>query len=195
MVSVFAEIRQLTKTIHFFVRYESCQYNEFMIISVNRRKLSEAEISLLIRDLPLFPNLAYVSRSRWRHMKNPYCLLASDQFAGVCGIYRFDGWIKIGPLVLLQKYHGQGLGRQLLKVIFDDHKNTSIFITSSNPAVHQIMSSFDFQELPGVFSIPFKVKMFLIRQITEHINISVAQEGIRKLFLQKGKRKYYVKYV
>ncbi len=127
-------------------------------------------------------------------MIDPYCLMVRGKFAGVCGIYSFDGWIKIGPFVLLQKYHGLGLGKHLLKVIFDNHKNTSIFITSSNPVVHQIMSSFDFQELPSVFFIPFKVKMFLILQLTEHINISVAQEGIRKLFLQKGKRKYYVKH-
>lgn len=166
-----------------------------MNISIKRRRLTETEMDQLIVDTTLFPHIAYVSKNRWRRMKIPYCLMVGGQFAGVCGIYSFDKWIKIGPLVLLQKYHGLGLGKHLFKVIFDDHKKTSIFITSSNPAVHQIMSSFDFQELPSFFSIPFKVKMFLIRQLTEHLNFSVAKEGIRKMFLPKGKRKYFLKLV
>ncbi|MBI5619479.1 GNAT family N-acetyltransferase [Candidatus Gottesmanbacteria bacterium] len=165
-----------------------------MNVSIKRRSLTESEITRLMQDIRLFPDLAYVSPARWRRLIDPYVLEVDRVFAGACGVYRFDHWIKLGPLVLLKKYHGKGLGKRLLKTIIDDYPAVSVFITSSHPAAQHTVESFGFQQVSSFFSLPKEVKRFLIRQLTEHMNISFLYEAIRKGFsLRKGKRKFYVK--
>lgn len=165
-----------------------------MSISIKRRSLTGPEVTCLMQDVRLFPDIAYVSLVRWRRLSDPYVLEVDRMFSGVCGVYSFDRWIKLGPLVLLKKYHGYKLGKHLLKTIIDDHPNISIFITSSHPAVQHTIESFGFQQVSSFFSLPKEVKRFLIRQITEHMNISFLYEAIRKrFFLRKEKRKFYVR--
>ena len=79
-----------------------------------------------MQDVRLFPDLVFVSRARWRRLIDPYVLEVDRVFAGVCGVYSFDRWIKLGPLVLLKKYHGCKLGKRLLKTIIDDHSTVSV---------------------------------------------------------------------
>ncbi len=166
-----------------------------MVISIVRRKLTELEITELVENVRIFPNLAYVSPNRWRHFADPYCLLVDGHFAGVCAIYNFKNWVKLGPLVLLQKFHGKGLGKNLLHKIIQDNINTSIFIVSSNPAVQYIVTSCDFQHISSYFSLPLSVQLFLIQQLVEHLNFSFIREGIRKkFFLRRGEIKFYVKF-
>jgi GNAT superfamily N-acetyltransferase len=146
-----------------------------------------------VRDILLFPNLAYVSPSRWQHFKKPYCLLIGDQLAGVCQVYEFNNWIKLGPLVLLAKHHGKGLGKILLGKIIDDHTRTNIFIASSNPAVIHIVESLGFQRISHYFLLPQEVKLFLFKQLIEHVNITFVREGIRKkFFLHRNKIKLFI---
>ncbi len=165
-----------------------------MSISIRRRSLTESEITRLVQDVRLFPDLAYVSPVRWRRLIDPYVLEVDRVFAGVCGVYNFNQWIKLGPLVVLEKYHGNGLGKLLLKTIIDDHSAVSVFITSTHPAVQHVMESFGFQHVSSFFSLPKEVKRLLIRQITEHMNILFLYEALRKgFFLQKGIRKFYVR--
>lgn len=165
-----------------------------MRFSIKRRPLTELEITRLMQNVRLFPDLAYVSRAHWHHLVDPYILEADRMFAGICGIYSFDNWIKLGPLVLLKKYHDRKLGKRLLRTIVDDHPNVSIFITSSHPTVQHAIETFGFQQKSSFFSLPKMVKFFLIRQITEHINASFLYEAMRKkFFFKKRKRKYYVR--
>ena len=147
-----------------------------------------------MQDVRLFPDLVFVSRARWRRLIDPYVLEVDRVFAGVCGVYSFDRWIKLGPFVLLKKYHGCKLGKLLLKTIVDDHPSIPIFITSSHPAVQHAVESFKFQQISSFFSLPREVQCFLIRQIMEHMNMSFLYEAIRKkFFLQGGERKFYVR--
>lgn len=165
-----------------------------MIISIIRRNLTESEIKSLINDIRLYPNLAYVSPARFRHLSKPYCVSVDGCFAGICGIYSFDTWIKLGPLVLLHRFHGLGVGRKLLDKIITDHKKTSIYIASSNPAVQHIITSHAFKQIPSYFQLPNKVKLFLLSQLVEHFNLNFLKEGLRKKFFQRrGETKFYVR--
>ncbi len=167
-----------------------------MKISIIRRKLTELEITQLMRDNQLFSHIAYVSKARWRRFTNPYIIEVDNKFAGVCAVYTFNNWVKLGPLELLKQYHGKKLGKQLLERIVDDNRQVSIFIASSNPAVQHIIETLEFQQIPNFISLPKKIQLFLLRQITEHLNISFFYEGIRKKFFLKRKDiKYYVKIV
>lgn len=148
-----------------------------------------------MEDTRLFPHVAYVSRARWRRFTNPYIIEVDSKFTGVCAVYTFDNWIKLGPLVLLQKYHGKGLGKKLLLNIINDYNKTSIFMASSNPAVQHIIKSYNFQLFSSFLSLPMEVQMFLFRQLVEHLNVSFVLEGIRKkFFLKRLEIKFYARF-
>ncbi len=165
-----------------------------MAISIVRRKLTESEIRGLINDIRLYPNLAYISPTRFHHLTRPYCVSVDGRFSGICGVYSFDTWIKLGPLVLLQRFHGKGIGRKLLDTIISDHKNMSIYIASSNSAVQHIITSHNFKQIPSYFQLPHEVKLFLLRQLIEHLNLNFLTEGLRKkCFQRRGEIKFYVK--
>ncbi len=167
-----------------------------MKVSITRRKLAELEISDLVKNIRLFPNLAYVSPSRWRHFTDPYCILVDGHFAGACAIYSFKNWVKLGPLVILQKHHDKGLGKKLLRNIINDYNKTSIFIASSNPAVQHIVTSYNFQLISSFLSLPRDVQLFLFRQLVEHLNVFFILEGIRKkIFLKRPGVKFFVKII
>lgn len=165
-----------------------------MNIHIKRRSLTDLEITELIQDYRLFPHAPYVSRARWRRFSDPYIIEVESKFVGICVVYKFGQWIKLGPLGILNKYQGKGLGKYLLRKIINDHKNTSIFIASSNPSVKHIIESFGFEIKPNFLSLPKELKFFLFKQIFEHLNFSFFIEGIRKkFFLLRKDVKYYIK--
>lgn len=165
-----------------------------MNISIKRRRLTESEITQLMQDNRLFSHVAYVSRARWRRFSDLYIIEVDQNFAGVCAVYTFGHWVKLGPVELLKRYHGKGLGKRLLKNIIDDNKHVSLFIASSNPTVQHIIETLGFQKIPNFISLPKKIKLFLLRQTIEHLNIPFFYEGIRKgFFLLRKDTKYYIK--
>ncbi len=167
-----------------------------MSISITRRNLTVPEINELVSDIRLYPDLTYVSSSRFRHLTEPYCVSIDGFFAGICGIYSFDTWIKLGPLVLLHRFHGLGVGRKLLDKIITDYKNTPIYIASSNPVVQHIITSHDFKQIPSYFNLPNEVKLFLVKQLVEHLNWNFLKESTRKKFIQRrGDIKFYVRLI
>lgn len=165
-----------------------------MDVTIIQRKLSESEITLLIQDGKQFPHVAYVGKARWQKFSKPYIVEVKRKFAGVCATYHFDNWIKLGPLEVLHKHHGRGFGKLLLKRIIEDNKYLHIFIASSNPSVKHIIESFKFQTVGNFLSLPKIVKLFLFRQIFEHLNFNFFYEGIRKkFFFYRKDLKYYIK--
>lgn len=165
-------------------------------INIVRRPLSDSEIELLIKDITYYPDLIYVKQSRLKTYKNAYVVEEDEQFVGICGIYEINDWIKLGPLVLLKKYHGKGYGKILLSRIVSDHSNKNIFITSSNIVVQKIISRLNFKEVSGYFKLPTKIQVFLIGNFYEHLHWKLITEFLRKLFLMKRNvRKYYIKIV
>lgn len=165
-----------------------------MAVSITQRKLTESEISSLMQDGKLFPHVAYVNRSRWQSFSCPYIVEVDGIFAGICAIYYFDKWVKLGPLEVLKLYHGKGIGRVLLQKIVDNNKALNIFIASSNPSVKHIIESLDFQTIPNFLSLPKKIKIFLLKKIFEHLSFNFFYEGFRKnFFLLRRDIKYYIK--
>jgi len=165
-----------------------------MTISIIRRKLAESEINKLVVNVRLFPNLAYVSPKHWLYFTDPYCLLINGRFAGVCVIHTLKNWVKLGPLVILQNYHGKGLGKTLLQKVIKDQSSRSLFIASSNPVVQHIITSSNFQQILSFFSLPKEIQLFLVKQLIEYISIPYIFEIIRKKFsLRRGEVKFYIK--
>lgn len=163
---------------------------------IERRKLTNEEVDLLIYDTISFQSLIYVPKKRWLNYKNPHVIREGNNFAGVCTVYELKDWIKIGPIVVLKKYQGKGYGKKLLNEIVKDHKHKNVFITSSNPKIKKILDKLDFIYINNYFSLPFKIKLFLIKQLHEHLNFNTIIEFIRKRSkFKREKRYFFVKYL
>lgn len=161
---------------------------------IANRNLSDGEIKKLIRDVAFFPDLIYVSHEIWS--KQPVYVIESDgQMLGVVIVYVFGNWIKIGPLVILKKFHGKGYGKLLLRMVFEKYKNKNAFMSSTNPAVGKITLKHGFHTEKNFLSLPNIVKLFLLRQLVDYLRIKNASEAIRKNFFgRRNKRKYFIKY-
>lgn len=162
-------------------------------MNIVRRKLEDQEIKSLIADIKSFPNLTYVSKFRWRSFDSPYVLEINNSFAGICVIYKLTNWVKIGPLVILKKYHGKGYGRILIKKVIDDNSDKKLYIGSSCPIVGKIAIGFGFKKVT-LLSLPKEIKLFLIKQLFEYLSFNLITEAIRKrLILKRGKYSFFVK--
>lgn len=161
---------------------------------ISNRNLSDKEISTLIKDIALFPDLIYVSYDIWR--KQPVYVIESDgRMLGVVIVYVFGDWIKIGPLAILKKFHGKGYGKLLLKMVFEKYGNKNAFMSSTNPAVEKIALKYGFRREKNFMSLPGNVKLFLLRQLIHYLRIENATEAVRKnFFSRRNKRKYFMKY-
>lgn len=154
-------------------------------VNIMRRKLREEEIELLSQDIKTFPDLVYIGKDRWRKYQFPYVLEDNGIFKGVCAIYEFNEWIKVGPFVILKVAHGKGYGKRLFDKILNDYSTKEIFLASSNPAVRSILSKNGFNQTKDFCKLPNKMKLFLIEQIFIHLSFGMAKEFIRKLIVLK----------
>lgn len=178
------------------MRSKHLLYNHTMTISIVQRKLTSLEIKKLIKETKSFPDLIYVSSSHWHKFKKPYCLLVDNNFAGVCAIYDRRDFVKIGPLVILNKFSGKGLGKKMLQHVIQENKNKSLLITSSNQFVGKIVLALGFEKIPNAFLLTTNMRLFLVGQLFEYLNLQTIKEWLRKRKLsQRGKREFYLKFI
>lgn len=169
-------------------------YTNYMLTTL-KRSLSKKEASLLTKDIEDFPDLMYVSEARFLHLPSTYVAEVDDQFAGVCGVYEFGSWIKLGPLVALQKFHGMGIGRALIEAVLKDFPGRNIHISSSNEKVQKIVTSLGFLELKSFFILPNIVKKYLLGQLVAMLSLKLIVEDIRKTIkYSRASLRWYVRY-
>ncbi|MBP6994427.1 GNAT family N-acetyltransferase [Candidatus Woesebacteria bacterium] len=165
------------------------------MIRIIKKPLTRGEAFLLIKDNQRYPDLIYVSEKRFRDLPCSYIAEIDGQFAGLCGVYEFASWIKIGPLVALQKYHGKGLGRTLIETVLKDFPVRNIHISSSNEKVQTVVVSLGFSERKSFFMLPGVVQRFLLGQLMAMLSLKLIAEGIRKSIKYKRRPlKWYVRY-
>jgi hypothetical protein len=80
------------------------------MIKVIKRALKEQEINILMSDIRYYPSLIYVKKSRLAKYKAPYVIEDEGEFVGMCAVYEFANWIKLGPLVFLKQSHDLTVG-------------------------------------------------------------------------------------
>lgn len=159
-----------------------------------RRKLREDEMQKLVDNTKSFPDLNYIDSTLWRKFEKPYVLKVDNDFIGACQVYELKDWIKIGPFVLLQKYHGKGYGKTLLNQILIDYVDKNVFIASSNTALKHLLKKSNFRQISSYFNLPINIKLFLIKQIVELLHINMITEFIRKrLIFKRDKLNFYIK--
>ena len=165
------------------------------MITIQKRPLTQGEAFLLINDIQEYPDLLYVSEHRFLSLPVAYVAEVDGQFAGVCGVYEFGTWIKLGPLVALKTFHGMGIGRKLIERILIDFPDRNAHISSSNIKVQKVVLSLGFTERESFFSLPNVVKKFLFGQLMDMISIKLIVDSTRKFFQYKrGPMRWYVRY-
>lgn len=164
------------------------------MIVFKTRFLTNAEIGILNKEVLNFSHLIYVAPWIWK--KQPVETAEVDgRLAGVLVVYRFDNWIKLGPMAILKKYQGRGLGKCLLRKALSKSKERNIFINSTNPLVEKIALSHGFKEINGFLLLPNKIRIFLVKQAFDYITLKNFLEIMRKMLgMPRGKRKYFIKY-
>lgn len=165
-------------------------------ITVVKRKITDKEAELLVHDIKFFPDLFYYSEAILLSLPVTCVVEVDGQFAGMCGLYEFITWIKIGPLVVLNRYQGLGLGRILLEHVVHAYSRKNLYTLSSNPRVQHVVQSLGFiKQNWGLIGIPWEVQRFLFKELISKVSLKFIKESIRKSFTYKrGEVCYFVRY-
>ncbi len=159
------------------------------------RRLSSKEIDSLINEIKLFPHLTYVSRNNFQNAKTIYVLEIDNKLAGICVVYVDRNWVKLGPLVFLNKYQGRGLATNLIFEILKLNSDKNIIVVSSNPKVKNILRKFGFIKAKSFISLEREVKIILLKQLITYSGIRIYLESIRKrIYMKRGSICFYIKY-
>jgi N-acetylglutamate synthase-like GNAT family acetyltransferase len=162
-------------------------------IKIEKRKLKVDEIDSLIDEVIKVPQLIAGNRKRWQKFDLFYVASENHSLIGVCAVVKLNYWIKLGPLVVLEKYRNKGFGKRIINEIIRDYTSRNIFIGSPTPAVWRISQNLGFQQVK-FFYLPSEVKKYLINQTIESIfNLSIIKEFIQKSFLKKEKYCCFIK--
>jgi len=155
------------------------------MIRITRRQLTSSEIKQLISNIKKFTTLTFVSHRCWQSYRCIYVIEYNKKIAGACAIIDLKNWVKLGPIVILDKYQGKGYGKKLLARIVSDHLHKNIYIGSPNYRIWKIVNDLGFKRIYGFYCLPIKIIFHYIVNIEDWINIIFLKEFVRKLFMKK----------
>ncbi len=166
-----------------------------MKIEIKLRKLSITEIAQLIDDINKFPHLGFIGEESWNSFFDTYTVYLAGKFAGVCVVIQLRNWAKIGPIIVLEKYQGQGLGRKLLGFVVKQLNNKNIYIGSSNPKIQSIVMDLEFRQMKCFWLLPKEIKIYLIKYFFQRLNWKFVKDAVKKrIILEHRNYGYFVKY-
>jgi N-acetylglutamate synthase-like GNAT family acetyltransferase len=163
-----------------------------MEIKIEKRRLTDEEIDLLVKEIRKFPN-PLIGKKSWQSLEKVYIASHENDLVGVCAINELNKWIKLGPFVVFEKYHHQGLGKKILESICQEYSNANLFVGSRNPAVAKIAMRLGFHEVATIRLLPGTIRFYLIKNIFENLNIDYIKEFIRKKPTQEGPYRFFVR--
>ena len=159
-------------------------------IEYKRRKLSDEEVSTLVTEIQNAPHITYVRPFMFKLRKDGIIATENGKLCGVCSFYDLGGgWVKLGPLFVLEKYRSHGIGSTLLSKAINLTKDKNIYVGSSRDSLKKLNQELGFNEIKPL-QLPFRVILFftfyLIVSVT---SIKFWRETIRKAKIY-SKRKY-----
>lgn len=164
-----------------------------LTLAINQSSLSYKEAKALVSALKDFPDIIYVPLQRWLSIKAPYKVYIDEVFAGVCVVYAVSkDCVKIGPMVVLEKFQGNGIAKIFLKRILVDYKDRKlIFIASSSSKLQKILPRFGFAQQKSLLLLPWSIKVFLVKQMLTWMSIGLIWESVRKRGCMKRNQMLY----
>src|SRR3989344_361375 len=141
------------------------------------------DIAQVVADTKSFPFLTYIGPRTWRSFDGYYAAYEDNVFAGVLAVNKFDGWIKLGPLVVLSKFHGKGVATALVKKAVTTEKG-NIYLASANPKVWKITQKLGMVEKYNWLNLPLPIRLIYLRLSFNVVRcgdfIPFAREVLRK---------------
>lgn len=163
-----------------------------MEVKIAKRRLSEKEVSMLVDEIRKFPN-PLTGKKTWQSLQKVYILSNKEDLIGVCGVNQLDNWVKLGPFVVLKKYHHKGYGKKILETIVKDYSKANLYIGSRNPAVAKIAISLGFHEANNIWTLPNTIRLYLVENILQNINIDYIKQFIRKKPTKEGPYRFFLR--
>lgn len=162
------------------------------MLQIGKRMLTRAEQDIISREIRKFRNPVYFSRKHWEEVTGAYVAEEINGLAGICGISPLKQWIKLGPFVVLAKYQGKGIGKQIMQTAVNENKNKYLFIGSRNHAVWAIAENFGFRE-KSVIALPWEVQQYLLGTSKWFLDPEYIRELIRKNSASEGPYRCFIK--
>ncbi|MEA5569273.1 GNAT family N-acetyltransferase [Anabaena sp. UHCC 0399] len=134
------------------------------MIKICKRKITQSEAELLIREIKLTPNIIGYSLTEW--MDAEHIIVAENEdgkMLGVCLNYDFhEHWSKIAALFVFEEFRGKGIGKLLFYEAYKDaeirHKN--VYTISANRMVIKMMEDLNFLLFHSLLDLPTIVSQY-----------------------------------
>lgn len=159
-------------------------------IVIKQRKLKEGEISLLMDEISRTPFMIGYTKRELQKFPNVFVAEYEGEFAGVCAnIGMGFNWVEVGPILVLEKFRGLKIGKQLFEIAFDAavSKQNNIYMVSLNPIVKKWMQEREMTLANHVFYLSF---IIIWHDIKMFFSLYRILEYFRKSFLYRGKPEY-----
>lgn len=164
------------------------------MFQITKKPPTNLEIDLLLTQMKKSPHVGLLSKSLWQKLDRAYVVRINNHLVGACVLYKLKNWIKIGPIVVLDKYQGKGYGKKLITKIVDDYPDNNLFISSSNPIVIRIVQDLGFKKLKNFFALPREIKIYFVKYFLERLSIDFIIDDFRKKIpFRLGKYSYFIR--
>ena len=163
-------------------------------MKINKRKLREEEITLLIDETRKTPFMTGHSKREWRNFSDAFVAEVKNNFAGVCvDIDLGFNWVEIGAIIVLEQFRGAKIGKKLFIEAFNyaESKKKNIYIVSRNPIVKKWMQENKMILANHVFNLPFPI---IWHDIIMFFSLYRILEFFRKSVLFRHKAEYIYGY-
>ncbi|MDP4011888.1 MAG: GNAT family N-acetyltransferase [Candidatus Roizmanbacteria bacterium] len=141
------------------------------------------DIAQVVTDTKNFPFLTYIGPRTWQSFDRWYTAYVDNTFAGVVAINRFGRWAKLGPLVVLSKFHGKGVATSLIKKAVATEKG-NIYLASANPTVWKIARNVGMVKKYNCLNLPLSIQFIYLQ-----LSLNVLRCGEFIQFLKELLRK------
>lgn len=165
-----------------------------MNLKITTRQLSDTELDMLIDEVRKFFSPIVGYKDKWGKLAVVYIATSNKQLLGVCGAEKNRNWLMLHPFVVLEKYHGKGIGSLLMQHLVSESKDKNIFFGTQNVALAKIARRNGFKMITSQFSLPLIVNIYLIRFALESINIHFIKALYKKRTFPRGKFYFFIKY-
>ena len=154
-------------------------------ITIKVEKLESSKRQLLSEAIKDTIHIVYFKDTSWdRLVLNS--VYVNKEFAGVCGIDVINSsWAKVGPVIVLSKFRGKGLGKLMIDYVLKDYKDRNLFIHSSNPAMIRIIEKTTFKKLNSALEVPLRVSVYLLsKHILLNLDLNMVKYYLKKRVFQ-----------
>ena len=163
-------------------------------LAIKQRKLKKGEIDLLLDEISKTPFMIGYSKRELQKFPDVFVAEFKGKFAGTCAnIGMGSNWLEVGPILVLEKFRGLKIGKQLFEIAFDvavlESKN--IYMVSRNPIVKKWMQERKMILANHVFNLPFPI---IWHDIIMFFSLFRIIEFFRKSFLYRHKPEYVYGY-